>query len=329
MSRQEGGKPGETIMAFSWDPELAILLEAVAAARADLPPPPPRGDAVGLREATNPLMAAMADAVPSNPDITRTSQSTTSHDGAEIALHWFARKGSSPGSGVLYIHGGGMVCGSVDLYVPIIENYVAATGVPMLAVSYRLAPEHPHPTPVEDAFAGLKYLFEQANKLGVDPSRIAVMGDSAGGGIAAGVSLLARDRDLALKRQILIYPMLDDRNLAPDPELVPFAGWTYDNNYTGWNALLGDRLGTDDVPESAAPARARDLAGIAPAFMECGELDIFRDEDIEYARRIAAAGSSIELHIHPGAPHGFERLGAGSDVARRAMEDRYRVLGAL
>lgn len=316
-------------MAFSWDPELAVILEAAAAAMGEAPPPPPRGDAIALRESVNPMMAAMSDAWPGAPAVTRTSHSTTSHDGAEIALHWFARTGSSPGSGVFYIHGGGMICGSVDLYVPIIADYVAATGVPMLAVSYRLAPEHPHPTPVEDAFAGLKYLFDNAGELGVDPARIAIMGDSAGGGVAAGLGILARDRGLALKRQILIYPMLDDRNLTPDPELVPFAGWTYDNNYAGWSALLGDRLGTDDVPESAAPARAKDLTGIAPAYVEAGELDIFRDEDIEYARRIAAAGSSIELHIHPGAAHGFERLGAGSDVASRAMADRHRVLKAL
>lgn len=317
-------------MAFSWDPELAAILEAAAAAMGEAPPPPPRGDAIGLREVTNPMMAAMVEAWPGDPSVTRTSHRTTSsHDGAEIALHWFEKKNSSPGSGVLYAHGGGMICGSVDLYVPVIETYVAATGVPMLAVSYRLAPEHPHPTPVEDAFAGLQYLFDHAGELGVDASRIAVMGDSAGGGVAAGVALLTRDRGLALKRQVLIYPMLDDRNLTPDPELEPFAGWTYDNNYTGWSALLGERLGSDDVPEAAAPARAKDLAGIAPAYVECGELDIFRNENIEYARRIAAAGSSIELHIHPGAAHGFERLGAGSDVSRRAMEDRYRVLGAL
>jgi acetyl esterase/lipase len=315
-------------MPLTLDTELAILLEAVAQARGEMPVPA-RGDAIGLREATNPLMAAMAEMAEPNPDITRESHSTTSYDGEEIALHWFTKKGSSPGSGVCYIHGGGMICGAVDLYIPIIEDYVATTGVPMLAVSYRLAPEHPHPTPVEDAFAGLKYLFDNAGKLGVDPERIAVMGDSAGGGIAAGAALLARERGLKLKQQILIYPMLDDRNLEPDPELVPFAGWTYDNNYTGWSALLGERLGTDDVPESAAPARAKDLTGVAPAYVECGELDIFRDENIEYARRISAAGSSTELHIHPGAPHGFERLGAGSAVARRAMEDRYRVLKAL
>lgn len=315
-------------MPLTLDSELAILLEAVAQARGELPVPE-RGDAIGLRKSVDPLMAAMAEMAEPNPEITRKSYSTTSHDGAEIALHWFAKKDSSPGSAVCYIHGGGMICGSVDLYVPIIEDYVATTGVPMLAPSYRLAPEHPHPTPVEDAFAGLKYLFDHAADLGVDPERIAVMGDSAGGGISAGVALLARDRGLKLKRQILIYPMLDDRNLEPDPELVPFAGWTYDNNYTGWSALLGDRLGSDDVPESAAPARAKDLTGVAPAYVECGELDIFRDENIEYARRISSAGSTTELHIHPGAPHGFERLGAGSGVARRAMEDRYRVLKAL
>src|SRR5690606_31129708 len=121
----------------------------------------------------------------------------------------------------LYIHGGGMICGSVDLYNGIISDYVARSGVPMLAPSYRLAPEHPHPTPVEDAYAGLCWLKSNAAELNVDPERIAVMGDSAGGGLAAGVALLARDRDVKLARQILIYPMLDDRNLEPDEAMAP------------------------------------------------------------------------------------------------------------
>ncbi len=155
------------------------------------------------------------------------------------------------------------------------------------------------------------------------------MGDSAGGGIAAGVALLARDRGLKLARQILIYPMLDDRNQAPEDALVPFANWTYDNNFTGWSALLGPAFGSDDVPAAAAPSRARDLRGIAPAYIEVGELDIFRLEDIDYARAIAAAGVSIELHVHPGAPHGFERMAPDSDVARRATADRLRVAAAV
>jgi acetyl esterase/lipase len=200
--------------------------------------------------------------------------------------------------------------------------------VPLLAVDYRLAPEHPHPGPVEDCYAGLAWLAEHAGELGVDPGRIALLGESAGGGLAAAAALLARDRGLAVARQILIYPMLDDRTTAPDPALAPFALWTYDDNYTGWHALLGDKTGTADVPASAAPARAADLAGLPAAYIEVGELDIFRDEDIEYARRLAAAGVSVELHVHPGCPHGFELTAPDSAVARRARADRLRALAS-
>ena len=235
---------------------------------------------------------------------------------------------ATAGPAVVYLHGGGMMMASVALYDRLVAGYVAETGVPMLSVDYRLAPEHPHPSPVEDSFAGLRWLVDHADELGVDPARIAVMGDSGGGGLAAGVVLMARDRDVPLARQVLIYPMLDDRTTTPDPNLAPFAGWSYDDNYTGWHALLGDRIGTDDVAEYAAPARATDLSGLPPTYVETGELDIFRDESIEYARRIAATGTSIELHVHPGCPHGFDRLG-DIPVVRRAFADRHRVLKSI
>jgi len=193
-------------------------------------------------------------------------------------------------------------------------------------VDYRRAPEHPHPSPVEDSYAGLDWLAANAPEVGVDAARIAVMGDSGGGGLAAGAALLARDRGLPVARQILVYPMLDDRNTTPDPLLVPFAAWSYDDNYTGWHALLGDAIGTEDVPYAAAPARAADLAGVARLYLEVGELDIFRDEGIEYARRTAAADTSAELHVHPGCMHGFDRIGAGTSVGRRSRADRLRVL---
>ena len=165
-----------------------------------------------------------------------------------------------------------------------VRDYVATSGVPMLVVDYRIAPEHPHPTPVEDCYAALRWLADNAATLGVDPARIAVMGDSAGGGLAAGVCLLARDRGgPPVAQQLLIYPMLDDRMHMPDPQLLPFLTWTYDDNVTGWAALLGDSAGTDTVSPYAAPARATDLAGPAGHLLDVGDLDIFRDEDITYA----------------------------------------------
>jgi acetyl esterase/lipase len=219
-----------------------------------------------------------------------------------------------------------MVLGTVELHDRLVAAYVADSGVPMLAVDYRRAPDYPHPSPAEDSYAGLAWLAAHAGELGVDPGRIAVMGDSGGGGLAAATALLARDRGLALARQILIYPMLDDRNTVPDPALVPFAGWSYDDNYTGWHALLGDAIGTDGVPATAAPARAVDLSGLPPMYLEVGELYIFRDEGIEYARRAAAAGTSVELHVRRGCTHGFDRAGVEAGVVRRSRADRLRVL---
>ena len=277
-------------------------------------------------------LAAIDARLPEHAEIERVNDVATSHDGADDrrALVPARRPDHAPTAGpaVVYLHGGGMILASVDLYDRLVAGYVAETGVPMLSVDYRLAPEHPHPSPVEDSFAGLRWLVDHAAELGVDPGRVAVMGDSGGGGLAAGVALMARDRNLALARQVLIYPMLDDRNTTPDPNLAPFAGWSYDDNYTGWHALLGDRIGTDDVPAYAAPARAVDVSGLPPTYVETGELDIFRDESIEYARRIAATGTSIELHVHPGCPHGFDRLG-DIPVVRRAFADRHRVLRSL
>jgi acetyl esterase/lipase len=218
------------------------------------------------------------------------------------------------------------------IYDIVVRDYVAISGVPMLVVDYRVAPEHPHPTPVEDCYAALRWLAERAAALGVDPARLAVMGDSAGGGLAAGVSLLARDRrGPTLAQQLLIYPMLDDRTTTPDPQLasLPFLIWTYDDNVTGWAALLGDSAGTGAVSPYAAPARADDLTGLPDAYIDVGDLDIFRDEDVTYARRLADAGIPTELHVHPGCPHGFETLASGADVSRRAIGDRIRRLRAL
>jgi len=164
----------------------------------------------------------------------------------------------------------------------------------------------------------------------VDPARLAVMGDSAGGGLAAGVCLLARDRGgPAIAQQILVYPMLDDRTSVPDPQLVPFLTWTYDDNVTGWRALLGESAGDGDVSPYAAPARATDLSGLPSTYIEVGELDIFRNEDISYARRLADAGVSTELHLYPGCPHAFEGLAPNAPVSQRAVASRVRRLCSL
>jgi acetyl esterase/lipase len=203
--------------------------------------------------------------------------------------------------------------------------------VPALVVDYRVAPEHPDPTPVQDCYAALQWLGEHADSLGVDPGRIGVAGDSAGGGLTAGVALMARDRGgPSIALQMLVYPMLDDRTIEPDPQLPPeWLVWTYDDNVTGWSALLGDRRGGPDVSPYAAPARADDLAGLPPTYLDTGDLDVFRAEDVAYARRLAAAGVPTEVHVYPGCPHGFDAVAPQSSPSRRAMQDRIRRLRLL
>jgi acetyl esterase/lipase len=316
-------------VALSMDPQVLAAMAPLMAMMAEATPPP-AGDWQTRRQNVDGLLAMLAEGQPTPTDVKRTEYELTTADGGTLALRWYTRNGQTPGSAVLYLHGGGMILGSLELYDPTVARYVSASGVPMLQVEYRLAPEHPHPTPVEDCSAALGWLVERAAELGVDPARIAVMGDSAGAGLAAGVALLARDRGgPALSRQVLIYPMLDDRTTTPDPEIAPYATWTYDDNVTGWDALLGEATGTDDVSPYAAPARATELAGLPPAYIEVGELDAFRDEDVGYARRLAAAGVSTELHVHPGCPHAFEAFAPESDVARRSTADRVRVLRSL
>ncbi|HEY4022418.1 MAG TPA: alpha/beta hydrolase [Pseudonocardiaceae bacterium] len=319
-------------MALSLDLQLLSVITA-AMANSDFvrPERAARDDWKAVRAHADAALVAIGAAMPAHTDVARTDHQVVSFDGVQVLVRWYVPNGRSdePGPAGVYLHGGGMISGSVDLNDRLIAGYVADSGVPMLAVDYRLAPEHPHPTPVEDAYAGLAWLAAHADELHVDPARIALIGDSAGGGLAAGAALLARDRGLPVAKQILIYPMLDDRTTEPDPTLVPLAFWSYDDNYTGWHALLGDVIGGHGVPGYAAPARAEDLAGLPTTYIEVGELDIFRNECISYARRIVEAGTSVELHVHPGCPHGFEYVSADADVARRSRADRLRALASI
>jgi acetyl esterase/lipase len=317
-------------MVFAYDPALAAILSpssdsaepAGMAATA-------RGDAFALRAAIDTETDAAFDLLPPFEAVSATSHVVDVAEGAQIELRWYTTADVQPGAGVVYVHGGGLIGGTLDNYEPSIKFFVDLTGVPFLHVGYRLAPEHHGTVPATDAVTGIRWLIDHHEELGVDVSRIGLMGDSGGGAVAAGAAILARDEGIALSRQILIYPMLDDRNVDPDPHLADLVTWTYDNNFTGWDALLGDQRGTDAVPAAAAPARLEDFTGLAPAYIEVGELDIFRDESIAYASRLWAAGVSCELHVHPGAPHGHEWIDPDADVARRSIADRVRVIRSL
>jgi acetyl esterase/lipase len=229
---------------------------------------------------------------------------------------------------LLWIHGGGYVLGSVardDL----LAKHLAKVGQGVVAsVEYRLAPECPFPAPVEDCYATLKWLSAQSAALGVNPSRIAIGGASAGSGLAAGLALLSRDRaEVEVAFQLLIYPMLDDRNIAPATETVPDTFvWTRENNLMGWRAYLGRAPGGADVSPYAAAARATDLHGLPPAYIAVGDLDLFLDENMTYAQRLLAAGVPTELHVYSGAFHGFNGFAPSAEISRRFNADRDNAL---
>lgn len=226
---------------------------------------------------------------------------------------------------IFHIHGGGFVAGRVGAGEGAHTAIVLELGCALVSVDYRLAPETRFPGPVEDCYAALAWLFAHAEEMEVDPARIGVMGESAGGGLAAALALLARDRgEYALAFQHLIYPMLDDRTsaeTATDPH--PFVGeylWTHHNNRYGWGALLGHEPGMGDVSPYAAAARAESVAGLPPTFIATGSLDLFLEEDLEYARRLTRAGVPTELHVYPGGFHAFD-LAPGAEIAARAQRD--------
>jgi acetyl esterase/lipase len=245
-----------------------------------------------------------------------------------------ARSGTGPVAAlpaVYHMHGGGMIMGDNRTGLEAILDWALELSLVVLSVEYRLAPEHPHPAPVEDAYAGLLWTAEYAAELGVDPGRIIVAGGSAGGGLAAAVALLARDRNgPAPAGQMLLCPMLDDRNDTPSSLQMEGLGvWDRAANHIGWTALLGERRGGPGVSPYAAPARATDLSGLPPAFIDVGSAETFRDEAVAYASRLWQAGGRAELHVWPGGFHGFDVLAPQAALSREARGAQSRWLTRL
>ncbi len=234
-----------------------------------------------------------------------------------------------PASGVkgrpayLHIHGGGYVAGVAGNDPTYLQKIAQTCNCLVVSVDYRLAPETRFPGALEDNYAALRWLHTNADTMGVDRSRIAIGGESAGGGHAAALAIAARERkEFPIAFQLLIYPMLDDRTGSSRP-VPPHVGefvWTADSNVFGWSALLGIPAGSAKVPLGSVPARGDDLSGLPPAYIGVGAIDLFVEEDIEYARRLIAAGIPTELHVIPGAYHAFERLAPNATVSTRFTE---------
>ncbi|MCW2892876.1 MAG: hypothetical protein QOG28_5549 [Trebonia sp.] len=257
------------------------------------------------------------------------------YEGADMLVSVFARADhAGQGPGVYQIHGGGMIMGDRTFGVSHFLSWIVEHDAVVVSIEYRLAPEFPDPYPVEDCYAGLLWTADHAAELGIDLSRLIIAGASAGGGLAAGTALLARDRKgPELAGQVLIYPMLDDRDRTVSTlQYDGFGPWNRESNLTGWTALLGDRRGTDEVSVYAAPARATDLSGLPPAFIDCGSAELFRDEDVAYATALWHSGGRAELHVWPGGFHGFDVAAPHTALAQAATAARNawvaRLLGA-
>ncbi len=285
-------------------------------------------DAIGLDAVRAGTQASIA-AVP-RPDLPVTVEEVTipagRHGPAMRALLLTPQGVRSPAA-ILHIHGGGYVLGNPEISLPNLMSTAFELGCIIVSPDYRLAPETRFPGPVEDCYAALGWLHGRAGPLGIDVGRIAVMGESAGGGLAAALALLARDRgEYRLAFQLLDAPMIDDRTCVREPH--PYSGefvFNVNANRFGWQALLGTEPGGPDVSPYAAAARATDLAGLPPTFIATGALDLFLEEDVDYALRLSRAGVQVELHVYPGCFHGFG-IAQEAGIAKEAVRHKYDAL---
>jgi len=243
------------------------------------------------------------------PDLLIENVFIPSEDGHTIRLRIYKPKSSpNPLPVLLWLHGGGYVMGKPEMDDRRCIEYARQAGIAVVSVDYRCAPKDPFPAALDDCTIALKWVAAHAEQLGVEPKRIAIGGESAGGGLAAALVQLAHDQ-LAIKSifQLLIYPMLDDRTaLRTDIDDSLNKPWDQNSNRFGWESYLGGQCGAQDVPQYAVPARRADLSGLPPAWIGVGSLDIFHDEDVAYAQRLQACGVACEVKVVPGAFHGFD-----------------------
>jgi len=288
----------------------------------------PAAEMAEMRE----TMAAFGVRAEPRPDVIREDREIPGRDGdpaIRVRVYRPAADVATPLAGLVEIHGGGFIVGEIGMMDAFCDRVAADLSVMVVSVDYRLAPENPFPAAVEDCFAAVSWLAEHADELGVDPDRIAIAGQSAGGGLAAATALMARDRGgPALCFQLLEIPELDDRLATPSmTDFVDTPLWNRPNAVRSWSWYLGadDRPGSDGVSPYAAPARAGDLSGLPPTFVSVMEFDPLRDEGLIYATRLLQAGVSTELHAYPGTFHG-SGLVVDAAVSKRAARDSFDAL---
>lgn len=299
----------------------------------DLVDPDLRAGALQMREMTQIFMPMSLEKLPMRREMMASKAAPLLPDVTVVARRVAARPGdhevdvlvinAQPGTGrpvIVHMHGGGFTASSARGSAPMLQATAKALDCAIVSVDYRNAPEARYNESLEDNYAALLWTYAHADELGIDRTRIALMGESGGGGHAALLAIAARDRgEVPVMFQCLIYPMIDDRTgsaHAMPPHIGAF-GWNVDANRFGWRCFLGQEPGTDRVPAAAVPARIDDVAGLPPTFIGVGALDLFVEENIEYGRRLVAAGVPTEMLVVPGAFHGFDMLAPDSAGSRR------------
>ena len=300
---------------------LELLLQAVPGGFNAIP------DIVERRAFVRQLLQTMTADLPPNERVVSEDRTIPGPEGApdvRVRVYTPAEATGVMLPGILYIHGGGMIIGDLDGEHLRAEMLCELTNTVVVSTDYRKAPEHAHPAQVNDCYAALTWMAAHVGELDIDPSRIAVYGGSAGGNLAIATTMMARDRSgPAICFLMAPYPMIDDRNeLASTHEITEVGIWDRSGNLEAWEWFLGE--GPADA--YAAPARAADLAGLPPTFMDVGELDLFRDEDIAFVARLLQAGVPTEFHVYPGAYHASEVFAPEAPLSQRIWAARISAL---
>ena len=297
-------------------PALDILWEALPGGLNGIP------DIVARRAAYEAFRAAAPKG--EFPDLTVSDHSYSGPDD-DLSLRLYQpQHATAPAPGLIYIHGGGMIMGNLESQDEVLKITASELGMPIASIDYRKAPEHPYPAAPEDCYAGVCWVFDNATALGMNINNIGLMGASAGGGLALATALMLRDREgPELKYLLPIYPMIDDRHHTASSKTVLDIGiWDREGSIEAWNWYLGD-----SAPDAyAAPARAEDLSGLPPTYIDVGDLDLFRDEDILIAQRLSAAGVPVEFHLWTGAYHASELFAPQAALSQHIWATRYTAI---
>lgn len=297
-------------------PPLAALYEALPGGFNAIPD-------IGERRAVlNDMLAQLSSEPPSDVAVEETT--VPGPVGTMAARIYRPVGGSGPRPGIFLIHGGGMILGNLDTDEPTARRLVHEVGAVVVSVDYRLAPEHPYPAGPDDCYAGLLWMADHFDELGIDPQRLALFGPSAGGGLVISTALRVRDSGgPPLCFVMAPYPMIDDRNETPSSHEITDVGvWDRAGNIEAWAWYLGGQV----ADQYAAPTRATDLAGLPPMFIDVGDVDLFRDEDVAFAARLLQSGVPTELHVYPGAYHGSEDFAPTAPLSQKIWAARIAAL---